>query len=122
MWIGIQPLRSWAPGHRGQSGTESGEIRSHEFPRHISAPVGIRSDLSKSAGNGYVSSFPRIFATNGIRADHVNVVNVPRFPLMRTSREGGTSGAIVNRALGRNEGGWFYWHPGAATSAGGCVR
>ncbi len=37
-------------------------------------------NLSNSAGNGYVSSFPRIFATNGIRADHVNVVNVPRFP------------------------------------------
>jgi hypothetical protein len=55
------------------------EIRGHDFPRPISAPMGVRPNLSKSAGNGYVSSFPRIFATNGIRADHVNVVNVPRF-------------------------------------------
>jgi hypothetical protein len=26
------------------------------------------------------SGTPRIAATNGIRADHVNVVNVPKFP------------------------------------------
>ena len=97
MWIGIQPLRSWAPGNPRQSGTESAEIRGHEFPCRISAPVGIRSHLSKSAGNGYVSSFARIFAINDIRADHVNVVNVPGFPGLQSQEH--TLRATVSAGL-----------------------
>ena len=36
---------------------------------------------------------------------------------MRGSREDGTSGAIVNRALGRNDGGRLHGHAGTAASA-----
>jgi hypothetical protein len=59
----IEPFREEKPFHRVK-----GNLR---FPLTIT--------YHEECGNGYVSSFPRSFTTNGIRADYVNVVNVPRF-------------------------------------------